>query len=87
MYESACQGNKLHQRALVPKLPNLSKVSESRPISSSNTLRKIISKLIANRIKAVLPDIIRVMTHPNPRLLLAIIPNSHDAMDPNLHYL
>lgn len=73
MYESACQGNKLHQRALVPKLPNLSKVSESRPISSSNTLHKIISKLIANRIKAVLPDIIRVMTHPNLRLLLAII--------------
>ncbi|KAK3229895.1 hypothetical protein Dsin_001776 [Dipteronia sinensis] len=44
--------------ALVPKVPNPSKMKDFRPISCFNTLYKIIAKLIENRIKPCLPDII-----------------------------
>ncbi|KAK0571729.1 hypothetical protein LWI29_020657 [Acer saccharum] len=44
--------------ALVPKVPKPSKMKDFRPISCCNTLYKIIAKIIANRIKPCLPDII-----------------------------
>ncbi|KAK3189547.1 hypothetical protein Dsin_029108 [Dipteronia sinensis] len=44
--------------ALVPKVPNPSRMKDFRPISCCNTLYKIIAKIIANRIKHCLPDII-----------------------------
>ncbi|KAK0585166.1 hypothetical protein LWI29_024163 [Acer saccharum] len=44
--------------ALVPKVPNPSKMTDFRPISCCNTLYKIIAKIIANRIKPCLLDII-----------------------------
>ncbi|KAK3229959.1 hypothetical protein Dsin_001840 [Dipteronia sinensis] len=44
--------------ALVPKVPNPSKMKDFRPISCCNTLYKIIAKIIANRIKPCLPHII-----------------------------
>lgn len=44
--------------ALVPKVPNPTKVGDYRPISCCNTIYKCIAKIIANRIKDVLPDII-----------------------------
>ncbi|KAK0581565.1 hypothetical protein LWI29_015235 [Acer saccharum] len=44
--------------ALVPKVLNPSKMKDFRPISCCNTLYKIIAKIIANRIKPCLPDII-----------------------------
>ncbi|KAK3204566.1 hypothetical protein Dsin_018612 [Dipteronia sinensis] len=44
--------------ALVSKVPNPSKMKDFRPISCCNTLYKIIAKIIANRIKPCLPDII-----------------------------
>ncbi|KAK3204570.1 hypothetical protein Dsin_018616 [Dipteronia sinensis] len=44
--------------ALVPKVPNPSKIKDFRPISFCNTLYKIIAKIIANRIKPCLTDII-----------------------------
>ncbi|KAK2658719.1 hypothetical protein Ddye_005252 [Dipteronia dyeriana] len=44
--------------ALVPKVPNPSKMTDFRPITCCNTLYKIIAKIIANRIKPCLPDII-----------------------------
>ena len=44
--------------ALIPKIPNLVKVGDYRPISSCNTIYKCIAKIIANRIKAVLHDLI-----------------------------
>ncbi|KAK3222001.1 hypothetical protein Dsin_009026 [Dipteronia sinensis] len=44
--------------ALFPKVPNPSKMKDFRPISCCNTLYKIIAKIIANRIKPCLLDII-----------------------------
>ena len=44
--------------ALVPKVPNLSSMHDYRPISCCNTIYKCISKIIAERIKRCIPDII-----------------------------
>ncbi|KAK3225529.1 hypothetical protein Dsin_005391 [Dipteronia sinensis] len=44
--------------ALVPKVPNPSRMMDFRPISCCNTLYKIIAKIIAYRIKIILPNII-----------------------------
>ena len=44
--------------ALVPKIPNPERVGDYRPISCCNAIYKCISKILANRIKKVLPDLI-----------------------------
>ena len=44
--------------ALIPKVPNPSKMGDFRPISCCNTIYKCISKIIANRLQLVLPDMI-----------------------------
>ncbi|XP_028095113.1 uncharacterized protein LOC114295119 [Camellia sinensis] len=44
--------------ALIPKIPNAEKVGDFRPISCCNTLYKCISKIITDRIKIVLHDLI-----------------------------
>lgn len=44
--------------SLIPKKINASRISEFRPISCCNTVYKVISKLLANRLKETLPDII-----------------------------
>ncbi|KAI9174132.1 hypothetical protein LWI28_012433 [Acer negundo] len=44
--------------SLVPKVPNPSMMKDFRPIFCCNTLYKIIAKIITNRIKPCLPDII-----------------------------
>lgn len=43
---------------LIPKIPNAATMSDFRPISCLNTVYKVISKLLAGRLKAILPSVI-----------------------------
>lgn len=56
-------GTMLHQwnattLVLIPNITNASSTSDFRPIFCLNTVYKVVSKLISNRLKAVLPRVI-----------------------------
>lgn len=44
--------------ALIPKVKQPERVTKLRPISLCNVLYKIVSKILANRLKGILPEII-----------------------------
>lgn len=44
--------------SLIPKKTNANRISDFRPISCCNTVYKVISKLLADRLKLILPSVI-----------------------------
>lgn len=56
-------GHMLHKMnythiVLIPKINELKNVTDFRPISLANVVSRIVSKVLANRLKQILPNVI-----------------------------
>ena len=69
----------------VPKINNPSKMTDFRPISLSNVVYKLIAKVLANRLKVVLPYIIS--ENQNAFLLERLISDNVLVVFELMHYL
>lgn len=57
-YGSILQEMNMIRVTLIPKVPNPEDITQFRPISSCNFSYKILSKILANCLKTIIPDII-----------------------------
>ena len=60
LLNSGCMPNGLNETSicLIPKVNSPQKISEFRPISLCNVLYKIVAKVLSNRLKLILPEVI-----------------------------
>lgn len=60
-YGSILQEMNMIRVTLIPKVPNPEDITQFRPISSCNFSYKILSKILANCLKTIIPDIISLV--------------------------
>ena len=70
---------------LIPKVKNLEYISQYQPISLSNVLYRVYSKVLANRLKKMLPNI--VSEHQSAFMTDRLISNNIMIAFETLHYM